>query len=307
MVAALLKGSLFEPLTGIVCEMVSLFIPRTAIHFYCGADSGVRPGKTIVLSIFNAIQDFFLEFEASMKSKKLEEDVLMFMLKNRKQPMVEPAVTVGELLDWAKVPLTAQTAVDFITFWFCDPVIMARTFDRMLQFPSRVVEPTTLEPTEEAGAAKLGKVDVETEVSDFGSAIESAIHSVLKAGGVNKVVRALEKIVLFCGVEKLIGKQLDASLDPTIDVHIMNVDLLRKVLTGPQSEGMPGPGDVACVDFFYKTTLGRFLDEYVPKLAHGVARKAIASVAVVTGRSDLLKDLVFQFVLPNLIQALKTL
>jgi ribosomal protein S5 len=56
------------------------------------------------------------------------------------------------------------------------------------------------EPTSGEGAAKVGAVEVETSKSGFGSAIESAIHSVLRAAGVNKVVRAMEQVIFSLGV-----------------------------------------------------------------------------------------------------------
>jgi hypothetical protein len=301
---ALLKGSIFEPLTAVVVEMISTVVPKHAIAFYCGADSGSRPGKSIVLSIFKAIEEFFGELDIASKGKAAKDDVLQFMIKTRQRP-VDATEVVARLLAAGNVPLSAATGIVLIDTWFCDPVTMARAFDRLLQFPKRAVEPTVWEPTSGEGAAKVGTVEVETSKSGFGSAIESAIHSVLRAAGVNKVVRAMDQVIFSLGVQRLIGRKLDESLDPTIDIHIMNAVLLQKLFSGPQSPGMPN--DASCVQFFYVDVLGKMIEENAPKLVHAAAKKAVATVASVTMRADMLEDLVYNFVLPHLCIALEEL
>jgi hypothetical protein len=59
----------------------------------------------------------------------------------------------------------------------------------------------------------------------------------------------------------LIGRKLDESLDPTIDIHIMNAVLLQKLFSGPQSPSMPN--DASCVQFFYVDVLGKMIEENV--------------------------------------------
>jgi hypothetical protein len=302
--AVLLKGSIFEPLTSVLQEMISIVVPRHAVWFYCGPDTGDRPGKKIVLSIFKAIEDFFGEMEVAAKEKNEVEDILAYM--RRKKPRTVSAIeVVTRLLASANVPLHPDTAVNVITTWFCDPVTMARAFDRVLQFPTRVIEPTTVEPVSEKGAAKIGKVAKETCKDDFAEAIGASIQSVVNAGGVNTGVRVMERLILFLGAQKYVGKKLDESLDPTIDVHIMNAVLLQKFLSGPQTPGMPN--DDSCAEFFYVRVLGNLIDEYVPKPVRSSAKKAVATVAVVTMRSDMLQDLVFNFVLPQLCISLEEL
>ncbi len=300
----ILKGSIFEPLAPVVGEMISVFVPKHAVAFYCGADSGKRPGKIIVLSIFKAIEEFFGEMETAMKQKSKSEDILAAMQSSRVKS-VDSSVIITRLLEWANIPLSSATASSAVAMWFCDPEKMARAFDRVLQFPKRNVEPTTVEPTDESGGANFGEIDVETRWDEFGSAIGAAIHSVLKAGSIAAPVRFLEQIVLFLGAQKKIGRALDESLDPTIDIHIMNCNLLQKLFSGPQTSQMPE--GVASVAFFYSEVLGKLIEENVPRPFQSYAKKTVETVASVVSRTDMLKDLVFNFVLPHLLAALEQL
>ena len=301
----ILKGSIIESLTPVVVEMISIVVPKHAMSFYCGPDTGVRVGKNIVLSIFKGIADFFGELENAIKEKKESEDILEFMVKARQHCTGSKNEVVARLLATQGIPLTPETAVGVIDCWFCDPTTMARAFDRILQFSNVATEPTEFEPTCEIGAAPLGSVNIETRKDELGDAIGAAIDSVMRAAGINKLLRGIEHLVFFFGAKSFIGRKLDESLDPTIDIHIMNAVLLQKLLSGPQSTGMPK--GVACVDYFYGNVLDKLILENVPKPARASAQLAVATVGVVTSRSDMLQDLVYNFVLPRLCTVLEQL
>lgn len=131
-------------------------------------------------------------------------------------------------------------------------------FDRFLQFPKRNVSDPITEPNpiSEEGAAPLGSVLVETCTRDFGAAIAASIQSVVKSGGTSRPVELFERLALFVGAHHFVGRKLGESLDPTIDIHIMNAILLQKLFAGPNLLGMPHD---ASVQYFCEHVLGKLI------------------------------------------------
>jgi hypothetical protein len=301
----LFKGSRFlEPFTPVVTDMISVFVRARAVGFYCGPDTGDRPGKGVVLAVFEAVDQYYREVEVATKEKSASEDVLSYMLKTRKRPAVDQLEIVTRLLADANIPLSPTHAVGLIETWLCNPVVFARALDRLLQSPKKPVELTAEEKINKEGAAEHGAVDVETVQDELGAAIASTLQSVANTGGVGTTMKVLGSLVLFFGGEGFVGRKLDESLDPTITVHIENVQTLQKLLGGPQSPGMDN--DESCVGHFYGHVLGGMIEKRLPSVVQSSAKSALTAVAIVPSRADMLKDLVFNFVLPRVCVALES-
>ncbi len=159
-----------------------------------------------MLSVFQAIDEYYHEVEVATKAKSESEDVLSYMIRTRERQAVDKVQVVARLLTGRNVPLSPSTAVGLIETWFCDPEVLARAFDRLLQFPDKPLELIAEEKVIEEGAAKPGPVDVESCQDELGTAIAGAITSIAKTDGGAAV---LWRLAFFFGGKGYVGKQID--------------------------------------------------------------------------------------------------
>lgn len=293
----------------IVDVAIRTTISKYGIRYYCGPDSGKRPGKRIVLAIFQSMDEFF---RGVRYGKKLAENTInenetlhKYIVDHRPQPEKSPTETVTKLLELGSVPLTPEIVMKAIDLWVCNPVVLARTIDRLLQGDIQPInDENPAEPLSEDGAAALGSVQPEEYKEEFSETIGRIIQSIVKSSGVNKGLELIQRFALFAGGRKLIGSLLDDSLNPNIDMDTMIAKALQKLMSNVQSEGMLNND---CVNYFYGTVLPEKLKTVIPRIVMPSVQKIVDAVTVVFKRAELMREMVYYYVMPALIAALEDL
>ena len=298
-----LLGDIDALLLAVLEDLVSFFLLPALEFTYCADDNGERLNKRMAVTVLSGLDRFFRaccaakrELIRDFPDDEAAQDAhfLEYLVKQRDPEALDARQCLETLLRRYPIPFQLDT-LTLVIKYVAESNRVFPALDVVLGKAAEAKKKTADEEKEKKPPAEPQveiRSDSEKHDSEFGTMIGSIMTNLCEFAQLSSVVILALRAVLFVGGSSFIGRTLDEHMEPNIHDDTKLVRNITKVIVGAKKIG---PKDEVGTE---ERVVAK-LRELVPSIPFsGDVPKLLGhAFAVILGNPDVLKELIFMYLL----------